>query len=323
TLAHWPLYNGQYWWSADSKDLYFTEDHDDDPSDARKSKLMVAPASGGPPHPVVGSSDFLRQYSTDGTRRLVACIRENDSTPGDIAMANLAAGEIRSLVEVNPELKNLQINRSQRIDVFDKRGNRYWGHLVLPVGYQSGKRYPLVITTYADYGGFLLGGAGDEYPIHVFAANGFAVLNFDAFVGGAHSANSGDMRGALLEWQSPLEAMGAAIEKLDGMGIVDRSRFAITGLIHGAELTNYGISHTDLFRAAIASGCGWDPIAFYVYHDAGRVGLFETFNLASPDGDSRPKWQKLSTALNATRIHTPFLINVADAEYIYSMQIAT
>ena len=104
---------------------------------------------------------------------------KTNASPSEVASADLSTGEIRTLVDVNPELQNLQINPAQRIDVFDKRGERFWGHLVLPLGYEAGKRYPLIITTYADYEGFLRGGVGDEYPIHVFAANGFAVLNFN------------------------------------------------------------------------------------------------------------------------------------------------
>ena len=97
-------------------------------------------------------------------------------------LADLSTGELRTLVDVNPEVQNLQIGPATRIDVADKTGQPFWGHLVLPLGYEPGKRYPLVITTYADWDGFLRGGTGDEYPIYVFAANGFAVLNFNMLV---------------------------------------------------------------------------------------------------------------------------------------------
>jgi Tol biopolymer transport system component len=181
TLTHWPSYPGLYWWSADSKELYFTEDQEDDPADAPKSKIVVAPANGGTPHAVWETADFLGLSSTDRSGRLLACVLENDSTPSEITFTDLSTGENRILVEANPELQNLIINHSQGIDAFDTRGNRYWGHLVLPVGYEPGKRYPLVITTYVDYGGFLRGGVGDEYPVHVFAANGFGTLMLLAF----------------------------------------------------------------------------------------------------------------------------------------------
>ena len=317
TLAHWPVYPGDFWWSADSRDLYFTEDRDNDPNDPRRTKIMVAPANGGPAHPVLETADFIRQFSTDRTKRLMACIRENDSTPSEIALADLSTGETRTLVETNPELQNLQVNRSRRIDVSDKRGQGFWGHLVLPLGYQAGKRYPLIITTYVDVGGFLRGGTGDEYPIHVFTANGFAVLNLDFLT--FQLPKPGDPATTLLRWQAPMEAIEAMLEKLDGMGIVDRSRVAITGLSHGAEMVHYGVSHTNFFRAAIASGPSFDPISFYTYGDH---SFLASLDLQSPEGDTHRNWQTISAALNAERIHAALLINAADSEYIDVLQLA-
>ncbi len=196
-------------------------------------------------------------------------------------------------------------------------GRGFWGHLVLPLGYQAGKRYPLVITTYVDVGGFLRGGTGDEYPIHVLAANGFAVLNFDFMI--RRLPKPGDFAANLPRWQAPMEALQAVLEKLDREGIVDRSRVAITGLSHGSEIVHYGVSHTNLFRAAIASGPSFDPMSFYTYGDH---SFLASLDLQSPEGDTRPNWQKISGALNAERIHAALLINAADQEYIDAIQLA-
>src|SRR5262249_12417692 len=71
TLTHFATYV-EYWWSADSKDLYFTEDSGSDPNGARTSVIMVAPASGGQPHPALESSDFLKLFSTDQSKKVLA-----------------------------------------------------------------------------------------------------------------------------------------------------------------------------------------------------------------------------------------------------------
>lgn len=321
TLTEWPSYPGLYWWSPDSKEIYYTEDSDRDPNGLDKTKIMATPANGGKPRLVLESDGFLFHYSADKSRRLLACVHETNASPPEVALADLSTEQLRTLVNVNPELQNLQINPAQRIDVFDKRGEHYWGHLVLPLGYEAGKRYPLIITTYADYGGFLRGGVGDEYPIHVFAANGFAVLNFND--GRVRTIKPGDFDRTMLRWQAPMEAIEAAVTQLSERGIVDSSRVGITGLSHGAELVNYGISQTSLFRVAIASGASWDPILFYLNDDQTRVETLPQFlNLESPGGASAPRWQKISAALNVNHMHAPLLINASDAEYIYAMQLA-
>jgi dipeptidyl aminopeptidase/acylaminoacyl peptidase len=322
-LTAWRYFAGEYWWSPDSKEIYYTTDDDVDGGDLRPSKLMVVSAARGEPRQVLASSGFLRSYSADRSARLLACIRENNITPPEVAIADLSTGEIRTLVDVNPELKNLQLSPAKRIDVSNKYGDQFWGHLVLPRDYQPGKRYPLIITTYRDYDGFLRGGVGDEYPVQVFAANGFAVLNFEA-VGRLRNTKRDNFDSTILLWQSALEGIEAAVAKLVETGVIDRSEIGITGLSRGAELVDYGISHTNLFSAAIDSGGGArDPFGFYLLSDWHRSEYSRSFDLELPNGDSLPKWQRVSPALNARRIHAPLLTNAADAEYIFAMQLVT
>ena len=222
---------------------------------------------------------------------------------------------------MNPELQNIQLSPARRIDFSNKYGDHFWGHLVLPPNHEPGRRYPLIITTYADSDEFLRGGVGDEYPIQVFAANGFAVLDFNS---GKFRNKPGDFESAVLMLQSPMEGMAAAVEKLADMGIVDPARVGITGLSFGAALVDYGISHTNLFHAAIESGGGaWDPFGYFLGSDEIRAYYFSMYGLGPPEGESAAKWQRISTSLNVQRILSPLLINAADSEYIGDMQLIT
>ena len=321
TVMTWPEYPELFWWSSDSQEIYFTNYGNSQPDDARKDKLMAVSAEGGAPRLILDSPFFHWMYSVDRSSHFTVFVREDSTTASELALADLSTGEVRALTALNPEVKNLQITPARRLDVSDKQGEHFWGHYILPLGYQPGKRYPLVITTYVDYDGFLRGAVGDEYPIHVFAANGFVVLNFNALIRTRNSA-PGDFDTTLRLWQGPIEAMEAAVANLSAMGIVDRSRVAITGLSFGATQVNYGIVHSDLFRAAINSGGGsYDPLLYYLTDDVTRDStLPHLLNLGLPEGDMMARYKKLSLALNASSVHTPLLINASDAEYIYDMQ---
>ena len=117
--------------------------------------------------------------------------------------------------------------------------------------------------------------------------------------------------------------MEAAINRLTDAGIVDRTRVAVTGLSHGAEMVYYAISHTRLFRAAIASGPGWDPMLYDLTTDFFRAYSSTQFGLESLTFDSHGQWARVSAALNANRVRAPLLINAADSEYAYGMQFVT
>ena len=320
-IKRWAYYGGQYWWSPNSKEVYYTEDDPENVSKMR-TKIMVVAATGGKPRLMFQSPGFLHDYSADLSGRLLGCIRENTTTPPEIALVDLANGKVRTLVDLNPEFQNLQLSPARQIDVSNKYGDHFWGHLVFPLGYEPGKRYPLIITTYRDFGGFLRGGLpGDEYPIQVFAANGFAVLNFEA-LGRLRNNKPNDFDSTILFWESPIDGLKTALSKLWYMGLVDRSRIGITGLSHGAVVVDYGISHTDLFHAAIDSGGGSrDPLTFYLLSDGDRASFSHLWDLELPENDSLARWQRISPALNAHRVRAPLLINTADAEYIADMQL--
>ena len=314
---------GQYWWSPDSKEIYYTQYGWGDANDEHPSKLMTASAAGGNSRQIFESAGILSEYSVDHSGFRLACLRENSTSPPEVAFVDLRSGEVRTLVNVNPEFVNLRLSPSKRLDISNKYGDHFWGHLVLPVDGKSGTPYPLVITTYRDSGGFLRGGVGDEYPIQVLAANGFAVLNFEA-LGRLRNTRPNDFERTILFWESPLDGMEKAVSKLKDMRLVDPSRVGITGLSHGAELVDYAISHSGLFYAAINSGnVPRDPLTFYLSSDRDRAAMSGLLDLELPQGDSLTKWQRVSPALNARRIHTPLLIHAADAEYIGDMQLVT
>lgn len=317
-------YARQYWWGHDSTEIYYTEYSWEDADHGDASAVLVFDSSKGTRRQVLQFPGLLHDYSADRSGRFLVCIREGNTTPAEIAMADLSSGRVRTLVDLNPEFRNIELRPAKRIDVTNKYNDHFWGHLVLPPDYDPGQRYPLIITTYKDYGGFLRGGSpGDEYPIQVFAANGFAVLNFEA-LGKSRNSKPHDFDRTILFWQSPLEAMETAVTNLAKMGVIDKSRVGITGLSHGADVLDYGISHTTLFSAAIDSGDGSrDPIDFYLLSDGDRAAISRLWDLESPLGDANTRWQRISPALNASRIQTPLLINSADAEYIADMQFVT
>jgi dipeptidyl aminopeptidase/acylaminoacyl peptidase len=308
----------EYWWNADSKSIYYSEYA----GDGRPRKLMQVAATGGVARQVLTLADLVTGYTHDATGQLLACIRENRMTPPQLALIDLSQGTIRTLVDLNPEFRQLRLSPAERIEVTNKYGDSFFGDLVLPPNREPGRRYPLVITTYRSNGSFLRGGSGDEYPIQIFAANGFAVLNFD--VGVDHNVGPGDFSSAELQWASPVDGMRAAVEKLTEMGIIDPARVALTGHSHGSEMVGYAIGHTKLFHAAIASGpAGFDPLFFYLGQDIWQE-IFNEWGLAGwPEGQSSRAWHNFSPALNATQIEAPLLINASDAEYFIGLQLIT
>jgi dipeptidyl aminopeptidase/acylaminoacyl peptidase len=309
------FYTGRLWWSKDSRTIYFTRY-----KEAGGTGIYAIPVRGGAMREVIKSKDLLTQISFDNDVSRVACLRENATTPPEVAVFDLKDGVLHTLANVNPEFQNIALSPATRLEWYNKYGDESSGYLVKPLDYEPGKRYPLIVTTYGTTG-FLRGAVGDEYPIQVFAANGFVVLDF--YAPRDRIPKPGDFRTAMLRWYSPMASLETVVKMLDEMGIIDANRKGLTGLSYGAEITNFTITHSDLFQAAAASSdSGRDPIFFYFangfWHQRSKQ-----WGLGLPEGETAARWQELSPALNAARVKAPLLIQVADSEYLHGLQFYT
>jgi dipeptidyl aminopeptidase/acylaminoacyl peptidase len=299
------------WWSKDRSEIYFEQLGD-------PTALFAIPLKGGPIREISKSTDLLFSYSFDRNQSVAACIRTNPTLPNQIAIMDLKTGAPRTLVDVNPEFQNIAVSPAMRLELKNKYGIATYAHLVKPLNYEPGKRYPLIVTTYAS-GGFLRGASGDEYPIQVFAANGFAVLSFNEPT--RVIVDDGDFARTKMILDSPMDSLASAMKLLDDMGIVQSDKRGLSGLSFGSEITSYTISHSNLFQAAASSSAGSrDPFIYELGETAWKKRM-ASWGLGRPQGETAPRWRELSAALNADRINAPLLIQVSDSETLPSLQL--
>ena len=306
-----------YWWAADSNRIYYTQNV----GDGRPDKFMVAPAEGGTPKQVFSSSDSLHSCSSDKRFQYMVCAGENRGTPFQVVLVDIAAGTVRTLIDLNPEFSNLELGSITRLDGVNRYGDRWWAHLVKPVNYEPGKRYPLIVTTYRTHE-FLRGASGDENPIGVYAAHGFAVLSFD-YGSREYDNKPGDFQGYLSWYESVEASIEMAIQEASKIGVADTARLGLTGYSRGTEIVAYEITHTKLFRAV--SGAAGDYSPYFYYMASRRVqDSFSKDGVAGwPEGKSKPNWRQRAPELNADQIDVPVLNNDPDSEFIADLALYT
>ena len=300
------------WWSNDSREIYFIQ------RIGVRAALFSLPANGGVPREITNGEDQFYGCSFDDKRLVAACLRDNPTKPTELALISPRDGTIHTLAQINREFENISLSPVTKLEWTNKYSQKGYAHLIKPLNYDPQKRYPLIVTTYRT-GGFLRGGVGDEYPIQVFATNGFVVLDFDA----PPQYVDSDFRTNMQRWYSPLASFEQVFETLDKMGLVDPARRGLSGLSYGADITEFMISHSDLFRAAITSGAsGRDPLFYYLSGNSGAT-LFAAMVGGSPDGPAAENWKELSPALNANKVTAALLVNAPDREYIGGLQFYT
>jgi len=305
-------------WSTDGRHIYFLR-----ATGYTDQNLFVADPSTNQSRQLTKLPGYLDSCSFASGALVAACTVESLQRPQEIAVVHLDTGAVDVLTDLNPEFNKLEKTPTEKLVWTNKHGDVMYGVLTYPRGYRPGTRYPMAITTYRAHG-FLRGAVGDEYPVDVFAANGLMVLAVDIYNTSYVPVALDQVQPfevTILDWQSPLDGIEQIVGELAKRGLIDKERVGISGLSHGSEITNYAISHSSTFAAAIADGgSARDPLFYYLKSESWNT-MFKSWGLEGPPYEANlPKWQQMSPALNAARITTPLLMNAPDSEYVIGLQ---
>lgn len=311
------------WWAPDGRRVRFI---------AREGWARASTAihewlpGSGPPRRLLSTDDVLVDCAPQAGDLI--CLREGATMPRRLERIALATGLRTTLFDPNPGFAAHRLGTVERLHLRNAMGMESVADLVLPVDYQPGERYPLVVVQY-DTRGFLRGGTGDEYPIQAFAARGFAVLSMSrpqspGGTGGA--ADPGAIERANLagfaDRRSTLSTVETGVRLLIARGIADPARIGITGFSNGATTATFALINSKMFAAAAMSNCCFDTtLATRVGPSAAR--FFAEIGYPRLIDRAAALWDAISLSRNARRIDTPILLQVADDEMMSALESYT
>ncbi len=248
------------------------------------------------------------------------CGRERSLSPRDIVEVDLRTGELRQLLNLNPEWDALRKVEVRRLRWTNSFGLDAIGDLVVPPTPPGKNGYPLVVVQY-DTRGFLRGGTGDEYPILAMANQGFAVLSIsrpiDINISQARAGQNVDQQKLMREWTDRKSVHSSLLEGLttaERVLTIDQSKIAITGLSDGASTATYALIHSDIFSFALLSTCCEDPETTTTAIGPAYEKMQRDYLYPLPWEDYLESWREMSLAMNAKKICADVLVQAADRE---------
>lgn len=264
------------------------------------------------------------------TRGNVLCLVEASRRPRRIIAVDPATGRRSEFFDPNPEVRTADLPPVERLRWKSKLGLEAWADLVLPTGKSPPGGWPMVVVQYRS-DGFLRGGTGDEYPIFPLASRGIAVFSFHApDMIGFHTEDAADMAAVVSaghrNWATRRSIHDSLMKGLDialARGNIDPRRIGISGLSDGSATTRYALINDNRFAAAAVSTCCLEPFSMMAL---GRTAQAEWFRRMGYPDASRPDdefWRPASISLNAENIGTPLLMQLADDEYLHSLETFT
>lgn len=200
-------------------------------------------------------------------------------------------------------MSDLNLSQAQRILYPSKDGTEIEGWVLRPRGYDPAKKYPLILSTHGGPHGAY--GNDFSFQFQLWAANGYVVLytNPRGSTGYGEKFLWGTWGGwGVLDYQDVM----SGVDYVSKRYAVDEKRMGVTGYSYGGFLTDWIITQTTRFSAAIAGAGISNWISDYGTADIPRTKESEFFG-PPWEPKSRDLLVKLSPITHVANVTTPTL----------------
>jgi dipeptidyl aminopeptidase/acylaminoacyl peptidase len=286
-------------WSGDSNRLYFTE------WKGTRVVLYAMPVD-GPPQPVLVPKGTMGSLRLNARGTFAGVALQSSSEPVEAYALDLQAPQPVRVSAANVNLPKPPLGETSVVH-WKNGGEDLEGLLTLPVGYEKGKKYPLILNIHGGpsgaFGETFIGASG-LYPIASFAAHGYAVLRVNprGSVGYGNKFRAENIN----DWGGgDYRDLMSGVDHVIAMGVADPNRLAVMGWSYGGYMTNWVITQTTRFKAA-ATGAGLsNMISMWGTNDIPT--LIDDY-FSGPPMDQTDRYLKQSPLYYVKNVTTPTLI---------------
>jgi dipeptidyl aminopeptidase/acylaminoacyl peptidase len=286
--------------SPDGKFIYFIADDDG------TQNICRIPVFGGEITRPFGGRIMVNDYSLAKTGDLVAQIATLDR-PDELY--TVSDGKLTQITHANDALMSqLKLTHGEYVHFKSKDGATVSGYLYKPLDFVPGRKYPTILRphggpVWAYYAEF------DHLP-QLLSANGYAVLFPNPR--GSTGYGQGFAKAIWADWgnkdfQDDMAMVDYAIEQ----GIADPEKLAVGGWSYGGISTDFIITQTTRFKAAI-SGAGSAFFASFYGHDHYQRD-YET-ELGRP-WENKAVWEHVSPFYRVSNITAPTLFMGGESDW--------
>ena len=269
-------------------------------------RLFSIPASGGDPQPVAPDGDgVVLDFSAIDSGR-IAYTLSTSRLHSDVFLTDASGGPSRRVTSFSDELlAGIEVFPSEERFFEAPDGLRLHGWLIKGAGYGDGPQ-PLLLDIHGGPHGQHAPAVPFQFPHHqMLAAAGWNVLLLNPR--GSDSYGE-EFRKAILEgWGTKDEQdFLSAVDTLVAEGIADPDRLAVAGFSYGGYMTNWLVTRTDRFSAAVTGCCVSSLMTLHGTAHGGSHFMAVEFG---GDFHERPDlYTELSPLTYAGNVTTPMLI---------------
>ncbi len=283
-------------WSPDGAEVYYII------SSEGRQPIIKADLSSGAVTPVTPDDAVAITFSIHFTSQ--TCVYHGASLhgPDELYRLNLTTGRANRITGLNRRLMGARDYRPAEEIRFYNGDQALQGWLVKPPDFNPNHKYPLILNIH--------GGPRGQYgqtffhEMQVLAAAGYVVLYTNPR--GSQGYGEAFADSITGKWGEPaMSDLMAAVDHVISLGFIDDQRLGVTGGSYGGYMTNWIVTHTDRFAAAVTQRCVSDLSSMFGNSD---VGWDMAYEFGGPPWENQDVYRKWSPITYIDRCTTPLLI---------------
>jgi dipeptidyl aminopeptidase/acylaminoacyl peptidase len=285
-------------WSSDGKQIYFQV------SENGSTRIYRVSSSGGRMTRIVGGKIHVVAFSAGNRKRTMATVVSTETLPAEIFVSAMSyASKPKRLTRLNDELlKDIDIRKPEELIVRGHDGYPIHAWVIKPPGFSSKRKYPSVLEIH--------GGPRVQYGYTFFhemqflAARGYVVYYGNPRGGQGYGRKHAEV--TVNGWGTlDYDDCFSLARHMASRKYINKNRMGVTGGSYGGYMTNWVVTHTDMFKAAVTQRSVTNFVSFFGSSD---FGYDIDREIKGSPWKNLDEWWEMSPIKHVTKIRTPLLI---------------
>jgi dipeptidyl aminopeptidase/acylaminoacyl peptidase len=255
-----------------------------------------------------GDHDVYATAATPDASRMVLAISD-PAHIGDLYAFDVESRRLTQLTHHNDALlAGLDLAAPEEIWYTSFDGTRINGWILKPPGFDPSRKYPFILEIHG--GPHTAYGSTFFHELQWMAAKGYVVL----YTNPRGSTTYGQDFGNVIQYKYPgddYKDLMAGVDEVLRKGYVDEKRLGVTGGSGGGLLTNWVVTQTNRFAAAVSQRSVADWASFWYTADFTlfRPTWFRAYPFQDPE-----EFSARSPVRYAEKIQTPLMLTVGERD---------
>ena len=232
-------------WSADGKSIITVA------GEQGSANLIRIDVASGAVSPVYQGAHTVQAYTATPDARTIAAVTSTGTNINDLfVLDTTSTSSSKQITRVNDALfKTIKLSEPEEVWWTSFDGRKIQGWVLHPPDFDKSKQYPFILEIHG--GPHSAYGNVFTHEFHWMAAKGYVVL----FPNPRGSSNYGQEFGNIIQYHYPgddYKDLMAGVDMMVKRGYIDQKRMGITGGSGGGLLTNWAVTQTPRFAAAVS-----------------------------------------------------------------------